>query len=296
MFSILILTYNEEDNLPRCLDSVSWCKDVVVLDSFSSDATVDIARSAHCQVFQRKFDNFAGQRNFAIDQIDFKNSWVFHLDADEHFTHALRAECEEVAKQDEKSAYLVPSKMMLWNRWLKHAATYPVYQMRFHKLGEARFEQYGHGQRETGMKRGQGTLQTPYEHHSFGKGFAEWFDRHNRYSSQEAHETYENLQGASFRARNLLAKDSIIRRRAVKELAYRLPGRAFLRFVYMYLFKLGFLDGAPGLTYCLLNSVYEQMISLKVRELKIAKGDSAKPEGLLGRDGDGESTNTKLRL
>jgi len=266
--SILILTLNEEANLPACLESARWSDDIVVLDSFSEDDTVEIAHRAGARVFQREFDDFAGQRNYAIDHIEFRYPWVFHLDADERFTPELVEECRQVAAQDRHSGYLVPSKMMLWGKWLRHAANYPVYQMRLMKLGEIRFIQYGHGQREFAAERGVGKLRAPYEHYSYSKGFDEWIDRHNRYSSEEAVHCLQELRSGSMPWRCLLARDSTRRRRALKQLSLRLPMRPWLRFAYSYFLHLGFLDGAAGLTYCSLKAMYEQMICLKVKELR----------------------------
>src|SRR6185436_5695844 len=85
-FSVLILTLNEEDNLPKCLASVSWCDDIVVLDSFSTDRTVEIARAAGARVIQRPFDNWAAHQNWALENIQFKHPWVYYSDADEIVT------------------------------------------------------------------------------------------------------------------------------------------------------------------------------------------------------------------
>ena len=102
MFSILILTYNEELNLETCLDSISWCDDIWILDSGSTDKTLEIAKVRGCHILSRKFDNFGNQRNYAIDTATFKYPWVFDLDADERFTIELKKECEEVIQKDEK--------------------------------------------------------------------------------------------------------------------------------------------------------------------------------------------------
>ena len=266
--SVLILTLNEEMNLPACLESVRWSDDIVVLDSFSEDQTGQIAEAAGARVFQRTFDDFAGQRNHALDHIGFRHPWIFHLDADERFTPKLLAECRRVVAEDRYSGYLVPSKMILWGRWLRHAATYPVYQVRLMKLGEIRFVQYGHGQREFAATRGVGRLSTPYEHHSFSKGFAEWIDRHNRYSSEEAALNLKELREGRVAWRSLLSQDATRRRRALKQLSFRLPLRPLLKFLYFYLLRMGFLDGGPGLTYCRLKAMYERMICLKMKELR----------------------------
>ncbi len=157
--------------------------------------------------------------------------------------------------------------MMLWGTWLRHAATYPVYQMRLMKLGEVRFVQHGHGQREGDAARGVGTLANPYLHHSFSKGFAEWFERHNRYSTQEALQCLRERRPGRVRWVDLLSRSGIARRRALKALSARLPLRPWLKFLYMYVARMGCLDGVAGLTYCSLQAVYEYMICAKLAEL-----------------------------
>jgi glycosyltransferase involved in cell wall biosynthesis len=266
--SVLILTLNEEDNILPCLASVAWCDDVVVLDSFSSDRTVEIARGAGARVFQRKFDDFAGQRNWAIDNISFANSWIFQLDADERFTPELKRECEEVVSRDERSGYLVPSKMMLQGRWLRWSGLYPSYQMRLMKLGEIRFMQKGHGQRESEALRSVGYLREPYLHFSFSKGLSEWATRHRRYAREEAEEGMKASMSAGRIVAGLFSFDPIRRRRALKELSSRMPARHVMRFAYMYLFRLGILDGWAGFRYCRLMAWYEKMIVENLHDLR----------------------------
>ena len=130
MFSVVILTYNEENNLQSCLNSIKWCEDIVVIDSYSGDRTVEIANDNGVRVYQNKFSNFGDQRNFGNEKV--KSKWVFHLDADEHFNCDLKAECEAAIRKYQFGAFMVPSKMMLFNKWVRYASSYPVYQMRFH--------------------------------------------------------------------------------------------------------------------------------------------------------------------
>ena len=264
MFSILILTLNEEQNLPECIASVKWCDDVVVLDSLSTDRTVELAKAAGVRLYQRPFDDFASQRNYALDQIPFKHPWVFHLDADERFTEPLRRECEKAIAEDRRSGFLTPSKLMFMDKWLRWSGMYPVYQMRLMKLGEIRFIQKGHGQREADAKRGVGTLREPYLHYNFSKGLDDWREKHDRYSTKEAEESVQR-QNQPIRWRDLWSGDPVARRRALKQLSMRLPCRPMLRFFYMYILRLGFLDGRPGLVYCRLLASYEMMIVTKIR-------------------------------
>jgi glycosyltransferase involved in cell wall biosynthesis len=266
-FSILILARNEEVNLPRCLEAVAWCDDVVVVDDFSTDQTTEIAATHGARVVQRRFDTFAGQRNFALDVVAFRYGWVFHLDADEIFTPALRAEAEVAVGTARCRAYRVPSKMFLFGTWLRHAATYPAYQVRLGMNPGLRFVQVGHGQREDLAPALIGTLHEPYLHFPFSKGLEEWFDKHNRYSSGEARAGADLLRSRRVRWSDLLGADPTERRRALKDLSVRFPFRPALRFWYLYLVRRGFLDGRAGLAYCRLMAMYERMIVLKMAEL-----------------------------
>lgn len=267
MFSILILTKNEEANIGACLDSLSWCDDVVVLDSHSTDRTREVATARGARVFERAFDDFGAQRNHALDHIEFANPWVFHLDADERFNEALRRECEEVIAKDGHSAYFVANRIIFLGRWIKHSSQYPYHQVRLVKRGEARFAKSGHGQREDAPQRGAGYLQTPYDHLNFSKGIADWVDRHNRYSSEEAAEASALGEGPVPLA-DVFSGDSLARKRALKRLHARLPVRWFFKFLYLYVWRGGFLDGYPGFAYCTLNGFYDFLISVKIRELK----------------------------
>lgn len=267
MFSILILTKDEESNIGPCLDSVSWCDDVVVLDSHSTDRTREVAASRGARVFEREFDDFGAQRNHALDKITFKNAWVFHLDADERFNEDLRRECEQVIAKDEHSAYFVANRIIFLGRWIKHSSQYPYHQARLVKRGEARFTKSGHGQKEDSPHRGAGYLHTPYDHLNFSKGISGWVDRHNRYSSEEAAEAAALCEGP-VPMMQCFSRDSLLRKRALKRLHARLPARWLFKFIYLYFWKLGFLDGYPGFAYCMLNGFYDFLISIKISETR----------------------------
>ena len=267
MISVLILTLNEEDNLPACLASVQWSDDIVILDSFSTDRTVEIARAAGARVIQRKFDNERDHRAAAL-QVPFKHDWVYNPDADEITPPELRAEMLEVAKDTARTevAYRVRFKNMFMGRWLKHSSLYPTWVMRLFRPDKISFERsinlraVAHGP--------EGRLEHHFEHYSFNKGMSAWFDKHNRYSLQEAHESLKSLAADRWQWRVLLSRDPAARRRALKELSFRLPCRPSLRFIYMYVWCLGFLDGWAGFTYCRLLTIYEYMIVLKMREIR----------------------------
>ena len=263
-FSVLILTLDEEDNIAACLDSVSWCDDVVVLDSLSSDRTCTIAEEKGARVFQRKFDDFGGQRNYALDEIDFKYPWLFHLDADERFNSELRQECQKVISLDEKSAYFVPNRIVFLGHWIPRCTQYPYPQVRLIKRGEVRFAKAGHGQKEDAVKRGVGNIEIAYDHYNFSKGIEDWIAKHNRYSTEEARLTSEIVKRP---IAECFSSDSMTRKRAWKSWFVGLPFRPQIKFIYLYFIKLGILEGYAGFVYCKLQMMYESMIAIKRLEL-----------------------------
>ena len=260
MFSILILTLNEEHNLPTCLASCAGCDDLVVLDSGSTDRTAEIAGAAGARVFVRPFDNFAGQRNFAQTQIAFRHPWVFHLDADEQFTPELRAECHQrlTAETTELDGYYVAPKMLWKGRWIPHCTDYPAYQARLVRAPQFRFIEVGHGQREDPTMR-LGYLRANYRHELASGGETEWLQKHRRYAAKEA-AAHECTTPTALPWRRLFSGQALERRRALKQLSYRLPFRPLARFLYQYGLRGGFLDGATGLHYCRLLARYEGFV------------------------------------
>lgn len=263
--SVLILTLDEEQNLPRCLQSVSWSDDIVILDSYSSDRTLDIARSFGARIFQRRFDNELSHRAASL-QLPFKHSWVFNPDADEVTPPELRDEIVERATTGgSERAFRVRFKNMFMGRWIRHSSLYPTWIVR---LFQPEFLSFDRCVNLRYIIDGpEGRLQNHLLHYSFNKGFEAWMNKHNRYSSGEARELIATLDSPA-NISGLLRADPVARRRALKELSFRLPARPMLRFLYMYILRCGFLDGAPGYHYCRLLSAYEHMISLKAIELR----------------------------
>ena len=267
--SVVILTYNEEINLKRCIESIDWCDDVLVVDSYSEDRTVDLARSLGARILVREFDNFANQRNFAHEHGALKYDWVLHLDADEVATDAFNKELESLAPPQDIYAFRVPSKTILAGKWLRRAGMYPSYQVRLGRLDKLRFKQVGHGQREDLDPRRVGTFNEPYLHYNFSKGMKDWFAKHIRYARDEATEIVTRKNDPSVNG------DSSGGRHKLKLLANKVPPilRPMLRFIYVYFWRRGFLDGRAGLLYALMMSIYEGMIAVLLIERKINSGD-----------------------
>ncbi len=265
--SVLILTLNEEINLPRCLASVSWSDDVVVLDSFSTDRTVEIAEAAGARVVQRRFDNWSCHQNWAVRNIEFKHPWVYYSDADESVTPELAEELRSIAGNGTEGpvAYRIRFRNIFMGRWIRHSSLYPTWVLRFFRPDKVHWERLVN---PIAVVDGpESRLYGHFEHYSFNKGLAEWFAKHNLYSSDEARELIRTVE-ESMEWRGLVSPDPAQRRKAMKSLAYRMPLRPTLVFGYLYFLRLGLLDGLPGLTYCRLRAIFEYMVDLKVKELK----------------------------
>jgi glycosyltransferase involved in cell wall biosynthesis len=267
MISVLILTHNEEQDLPAALASVSWCDDVHIFDSCSTDATVTLARAAGATVTQRPFDNYAAQRNAALDTLPFRHDWIFILDADERITPDLAVELQSVTQSTpiEVAAYKVRRRDFLFGRWLRHAQMSPWY-VRLVRRGRARYwREVNEVLQVDGEVR---SLTDPLDHFPFSKGLDHWRAKHDRYSSLEAKWTAEQAGQQHYSLRKaLFDRDFHERRLHQKGIFYRMPGRPWIKFAYLYLLRCGFLDGYAGYTYARLQAEYERSIVRKTREL-----------------------------
>lgn len=263
--SVIVLTKNEAFNLPGLLASLGWCDDLHVVDSHSTDATVAIAKQGGAQVYAHDFTGFGAQRNWALDNCNLKYAWVLFLDADEVTPPAfVRALGEAVASAPPAVAgYYCCWKMIVEDVWLKHSDHFPKWQFRLLRHGKARFIDYGHGQKEDAVEGAVLYLKEPYEHHALSKGWTDWVERHNRYSSKEARarlDTPVDWKG-------LFSTEGPRRNRALKSWVSRIPGWPLARFLLTYVFHLGFLEGRTGFIYCANLAYYEFLIQIKMEEL-----------------------------
>ena len=266
--SILILTKNEQQDLPGCLESVAWCDDIHVYDSMSTDDTVKIAKQFGATVTQREFDTESIHKNWGLSNIPFKNQWVYHSDADERITAELAVALKDfVENPGEYVALRVRRRDYLIGIWLKNVTTSP-FNIRLFKLGSVRYERLTNPITVVDGK--VADTDKFFNHYPFSKGITHWFDKHNRYSTLEAAQIVNNRKtGTPFSLwKVIFSQDSNERRFHQKEFYYRLPLRPLLMFVMLYFIKRGFLDGRAGLTFAILRSIYEYMIVLKVDELQ----------------------------
>ena len=264
--SVLVLTKNEQQDLPGCLESVSWCDDIHVLDSFSDDQTLFVAKAADAHVTQRSFDGYASQRNFGLG-LPFKYSWVLILDADERIPSPLVLEMNSFVNSasEQLAGARIRRRDFWWGRWLKHAQISPFY-VRLVRVGRACYEREIN---EVMVVDGEiMDLEEPFDHFPFSKGLGHWISKHNIYSQMEAELILKGGVKDPSWSIALFGKDFGERRVHQKAIFYKLPGRPVIKFVYMMFVRMAVLDGWAGLRYSILQSIYEYFIVLKTIELK----------------------------
>jgi glycosyltransferase involved in cell wall biosynthesis len=244
--SAIVITYNEEANIGDCLSSISGlCDEILVVDSFSTDKTLDIARNFTSLIYQHEFKSHAHQRNWAQDNLPVKNEWVLHLDADERVSQELAGELEAALKADQGfDGFMFSRKTFFRGRWIRFGGHYPVYHLRLFKKTKGRSEERLYDQNY--MVRGAVKIIKADIINIINPDLKEWRQRHIRWSGLEAEEVLFNkgrklnlgLCGQPIASRNWMRYN----------IYYRLPlfFRAFAYFFYRYFLRLGFLDGING--------------------------------------------------
>ena len=275
MLSVLIITRNEELDLPGCLASVAWSDDVHVFDSFSTDRTTEIATEHGARVHQRVFDTYAGQRNASLLTVSYKYPWLLILDADERANpDMMRIVLASIAAAPaDTDAFRLRRRDHFLGRWLKHAQTTPFY-IRVLRLGHTRFRREVNEVVEV-----DGTIadidDAYFDHYPFSKGLTHWVAKHNSYSSGEAKIVAESAFASDVSWKKaFFAKDFNDKHAARKAIFYSLPGRPLMRWAYLMFYRRGILDGRAGFVYSTLQAFYEWLIVLKTQELTTLKREA----------------------
>jgi glycosyltransferase involved in cell wall biosynthesis len=274
--SVLIPIRNEEANLPRCLASVIWADEIVVVDSQSTDRSADIARRFGAEVVQFHFNGvWPKKKNWALETFPFRHTWVLILDADEVMPPESAAEIREVIEADGHgcAGYWINRRFMFMGRWLRHAY-YPNWNLRLFKHPLGRYERLVQGATQSGdnevhehiiVQGNTGRLRCEMDHYAFAS-IDVFVEKHNRYSNWEARLEFED---GLDRSRESTPQSGHVRlRRRLKRAVRRLPFRPLLRFIYVYFFQAGFLDGREGYIFARLHAVYEFLAVAKAAELR----------------------------
>lgn len=287
--TVIVPVKNEEVNLAHCLRSVERAGEIIVIDSHSTDRTAEIAEQHGAQVVQfAQRDPAEKKRNWALNTLPLEHEWVLFLDADERVPPDLWAEIGERLSAPEPgvNGYYLNRRLIFLGRWIRHCGWYPSWNLRLFRHRCGRYEQLSTtAAPDTGdaevhehviLDGRAGYLRHDLLHEDF-KSVYHYVARHNRYSNWEARE-YANLLGRRSGEARLPASlfgDPVQRKRWLKRQWVRLPLRPLLRFMYMYVIRLGWLDGRPGLIFCLLFAFHEAMISAKMYEMTLAERPAA---------------------
>ena len=273
--SILIPIRNEAANLPRCLASVGWADEVFVVDSQSTDGSGKIAEEHGAKVVQFAFNGtWPKKKNWALENLPFRHEWVFILDADEVLPPETEAEFRAIVSdpQHAVAGYWINRRFMFMGRWLRHAY-YPNWNLRLFKHRLGRYEKLTDIDTQSGdnevhehvvVSGSTAHLRSEMDHYAF-PSVAVFVEKHNRYSNWEARVALDRYLHAS---RGQLQSGEVGLRRRLKQLSQALPFRGLLRFLYVYVWQRGFLDGWEGYYFARLHGIYEFLSVAKTYELK----------------------------
>ena len=264
----IVLCLNEIANLPRCLASLAWCDELVVVDSGSQDGSHRRAHELGAKVLKHHQQGpflITEQRNWALEHGGLSSEWVLFLDADETVGDACReAICKAIEELGAPDGFELTPRYWFLGRWLKHTQGYPNWHPRLLRKGRLRFvggvwESFPACERI-------GRIAEPYEHYAFSKGIDDWLERHRRYADWEAERINAYLSGGGETA--LETRRWLVLRKFGARLW---PLRPFLRFGQKYLLQGGFLEGWQGFLFALLMASYDLITVVKVIELRRGK-------------------------
>lgn len=271
--TVIILTFNEAKNISFALENIgSWADEIIILDSYSTDNTVEIAESYGAKVYFRKFDNFSSQRKFSLNNLPIKNDWIFVLDADEYLLEELKAEISELLKEPENmnDAYFINRRFYWQGKWLKRGF-YPTTLLRFGRNGFINCDDRPINEHLVCKTSNIGKLKHDFVDHN-RKDLNDWITKHNDYATREA-EALIQQDSAEY---NFFASQYERKRWIRSNIWNKLPPmfRPFAYFVYRYFIQLGFLDGKKAFMYHFIDSFfYRALIDFKYLEKKWSKNE-----------------------
>jgi glycosyltransferase involved in cell wall biosynthesis len=272
--SALILTYNEEANVERCVQSLAeWTDEIIVIDSFSTDRTLEICRKYTDRIYQHAFENHGRQVNWALDTVPMAGEWVIQLDADEMILPELAAELVVLLPRlgPDVTGVYAKRRVYFMGRWIKHGDYYPMWLLRIFRRGKARNEEFEEDR--VVLLEGR-AVRARHDFVDYNRrGLSLWVDKHNLWSVNEMRDTLEigvdSDQPAI--APNLFGDQDQRRRWLKKNFYARCPlfVRAFGYFGYRYVVRLGFLDGVEGLIFHFLQGCwYRFLVDAKIYEAR----------------------------
>jgi len=276
LISVIILTYNEEKNIEICLKSIfEWVEEVFIVDSYSTDKTLEIAQKYTDKIYQHFFVNHYTQFNWALNNLPIKGEWIMRLDADEYVLPELRNElCEKLPNISKKVTGLyVKRRVYFLGKWIKHGGYYPTWLLRIWRTGKGYCEERWMDE-HIKVTEGECCFLNNDIVDENKKDLHWWIGKHNNYATREAIDIlnlkYNFLRNDNIESKFLGTQEQ--RKRWIKEKIYAnmpLFIRPFLYFIYRYFLRLGFLDGKEGLIFHFLQGFwYRFLVDAKIYEIE----------------------------
>ena len=279
MIDAMIITHNEAINLPRCLKALrGWTNKVFVIDSGSTDGTQEIAQSLGADVVHHDWPGYAQQKNWALDTLPFQSPWILIVDADEVITGKLQRRLTAIASSSDgdvaENGFYINRLTYFLGKPIYHCGYFPNWNLRFFKRGAGRYEDrevHEHVIIEDPV----GYIKEPMLHDD-RRGLEHYIAKHNRYSTLEARALLSAMRGGESEGVTAKLSAQSKRRRWLKRFVTpHIPAPGLWRFLYMYVWRLGVLDGLVGLEFCRFIGMYERMVAMKLTELRrqVARGE-----------------------
>ncbi|MEM5871812.1 MAG: glycosyltransferase family 2 protein [Candidatus Aenigmatarchaeota archaeon] len=283
--SVVIITLNEEKHIRECLESVKFADEIIIVDSFSKDKTINIAKKFGCKIYKRKFDGFGQLKNYGIEKA--KNLWILNIDADERVTNELREEIENVLKNPKHDGYYIPRKSFIGKKWIKYAGQWPDYQLRLFRKDKGKFEEKIVHERVI-VNGKVSYLRNPLIHYNY-ENWHHYFVKSNIYSTREAQEllnkkfvtiypinALKDFIKNYFKALkngNSLIGSYIISRTSLEnyEVWWIIPFKPLFAFLRFFIIQQGFRDGVYGLFWALGAAYNRIMKYAKYYDMKKGK-------------------------
>lgn len=280
LIEVMIPTFNEADHIAETVANALKLGPVFVLDSLSTDGTQELARKAGAVVVEHGFVDYSTQKNWGLDHLPLRGEWVYILDADERITPALREEAlRRAGSHNGVDGYYINRSLIFMGRVIRHGGLYPSWNLRLFRRGRARYE--NRAVHEHVVCQGRTDYLRQEMLHIRRESISQYLEKHIRYADMESDEWLKWKFGHSRNApTGELFKDGLRVRQWVRRNIWpRLPMRPVWRFIYMYFFRFGFLDGKPGWHLAELMACYEYMITLLYRD-KLVRADEAEKAGV----------------
>jgi glycosyltransferase involved in cell wall biosynthesis len=251
--TVIVLTLNEEPNISFCLRNVTgWANEIIILDSYSTDSTVAIAESFGAKVYFRIFDNYAEQRNYAINELPIANKWILFLDADEWLTEELKEEIHNTIADTVYDGFLIKRRLYFLGKWIRYGGYYPSWNLRLFRKGIATISREINEHVEIRGQLGRLKFDMIDENH---KGLSFWLSKHIKYAKLEALQfTVPSKLKTKFWG-NPNERRNWIRHKIWNKYMPPLI-RPFIYFFYTYFLRFGFLDGRIGFIFHFLHDLW----------------------------------------